>query len=171
MASLRADADQRFSVTYSLAQQIIERIEQASGLYHRLVLVVGPAGTGKTAALRELAETRGYPLINVNLKLSQRLLELTEKQRSLRCGQIVREILDQTSAPVVLLDNLEMVFDPDLRQDPLRLLQGLSRNRTIAASWNGLVQDGYLVYAEPGHREYRQYPISDLLIVAASLAR
>ena len=107
-------------------------------------------------------------MVNVNLELSQRLLELTEKQRALRCGQIVREIVDQAGGSAVLLDNLEVVFDPALRQDPLRLLQGLSRNRTIVASWNGQVADGYLVYAEPGHLEYGRYPISGLLMVAAS---
>lgn len=153
-----------------LSQRIVDRLDQAEQRYHRLVLVVGPAGAGKTAALRELAKAKGYPLFNVNLELSQRLLELTEKQRSLRCGQIVKQIVDQASAPVVLLDNLEVVFDPDLRQDPLRQLQGLSRNRTIVATWNGLVQDSYLVYAEPGHPEYRRYSASDLLIVAASSA-
>ena len=157
-------------MTDTLAQEIIDRLDEAEHLYNRLILVVGPAGSGKTAALRQASESRGFPLVNVNLELSRRLLELTEKQRSLRCGQIAREIVDQAGAPVVLLDNLEVVFDPDLRQDPLRLLQGLSRNRTIVASWNGLVQDGYLVYAEPGHPEYRRYPASDLLMVAASSA-
>lgn len=154
----------------ALSQQITDRLDQAEQLYNSLILVAGPAGTGKTAALRQISESKGFPLVNVNLELSQRLLELTEKQRSLRCGQIVREIVDQAGAPVVLLDNLEVVFDPALRQDPLRLLQGLSRNRTIVASWNGQVVDGHLVYAEPGHPEYRRYSVSDLLIVAASLA-
>lgn len=150
----------------TLSQQIMDGLDQAERLYNRLVLVVGPAGSGKTAALRELSNARGYPLINVNLELSQRLLDLTEKQRSLRCGQIAREIADHAGGPVVLLDNLELLFDPDLRQDPLRLLQGLSRNHTIVATWNGQVMDGYLTYAEPGHPEYRRYPVSGLLIVA-----
>ncbi len=153
----------------SLSQQIIDQLGQAEQLYNRLILVVGPAGTGKTAALRQMCEEGGSSLVNVNLELSQRLLELTEKQRSLRCGQIVKEIVDHAGGPVALLDNLEILFDPALRQDPLRLLQGLSRNRTIVASWNGLVQDGYLVYAEPGHPEHKRYPASDLLIVGRTI--
>ncbi len=44
------------TTSHDLAQQIHEAIEQAGGLYHRLVLAVGPTGAGKTAALRELAE-------------------------------------------------------------------------------------------------------------------
>jgi len=159
------------SVRHHLAEQIANRIEEAAGLYHRLVLVVGPAGTGKTAALRELAKARGYPLINVNLELSERLLDLAERQRPLRCAGIVRDIVGQTGSPVVLLDNLEVVFDPALRQEPLRLLQLVSRNRTIVATWNGKVVDSYLVYAEPGHPEYKRYPASEPLTIVALPAR
>lgn len=34
-----------------LSYQVAERVSEASQLYHRLVLVVGPARSGKTAAL------------------------------------------------------------------------------------------------------------------------
>ncbi|MBU0482850.1 MAG: BREX-3 system P-loop-containing protein BrxF, partial [Proteobacteria bacterium] len=49
-------------------------------------------------------------------------------------------------------------------QDPLRLLQGLSRNKTVVASWNGAIIDGFLTYAEPAHPEYRRYPVHDFLV-------
>ncbi len=154
----------------TLSQQVANRLEQAVVLYYRLVLVVGPAGTGKTAALREVSQAKGFPLLNVNLELSRRLLQLAEKQRALRCAQIQGEIVDQADDQTVLLDNLEMIFDPSLRQDPLRLLQRLSRNRTVVATWNGEIEGGYLTYATPGHPEYRRYPVSDLLVLAASPA-
>ena len=154
----------------TLSQQVANRLEQAVVLYYRLVLVVGPAGTGKTAALREVSQAKGFPLLNVNLELSRRLLQLAEKQRALRCAQILGEIVDQADDQTVLLDNLEMICDPSLRQDPLRLLQRLSRNRTVVATWNGEIEGGYLTYATPGHPEYRRYPVSDLLVLAASPA-
>jgi hypothetical protein len=65
----------------------------------------------------------------------------------------------------VVLDNLEIIFAKDLKQDPLRLLQGLSRNRTVVASWNGTASGGRLLYAETGHPEYRSYDSVDALIV------
>ena len=73
--------------------------------------------------------------------------------------------------PLVLLDNTEILFDPALQQDPLRLLQHASRNRTIVASWNGTVDDRYLSYADPGHSEYRRYPTAGLVIVVPSARR
>ena len=36
---------------------------------------------------------------------------------------------------VVLLDNIELLFAVEFAQDPLRLLQSLSRNVTIVAAW------------------------------------
>ena len=112
-----------------------------------------------------MAETVGSSVVNVNLALSSELLELTAKQRSLRLPGILDQIADQAQAPVVL-DNLEILFDKDLQQDPLRLLQGISRNRTLVASWNGSISSGRLLYAEPGHPEYRSYDTVDALIVS-----
>jgi ATP/maltotriose-dependent transcriptional regulator MalT len=37
-----------------LADRLIRRIGQAAELYHRLVMLVAPAGAGKTAALQDL---------------------------------------------------------------------------------------------------------------------
>ena len=65
---------------------------------------------------------------------------------------------------LILLDNIEILFDVALKQDPLRLLQGLSRNKTIIASWNGSIDKDSLTYAVPGHPEYRRYSSRDLLI-------
>ena len=145
-------------------QKIIESIQSAEGLYHRLVLLVGETGSGKTAVLQDVAEKFGTIVVNVNLALSGELLELTAKQRSLRLPEILEQIADKASTPVVL-DNLEVLFDKDLKQDPLRLLQGISRNRTVVASWSGNLVSGRLVYADIGHPEYRNYDSVDVLIV------
>jgi len=139
-------------------------LQAAGGLYHRLVLVVGATGSGKTGVLRDVAGGFGSSVTNINLALSNELLELTSKQRSLRLPEILDQIADKAGSPVVL-DNLEILFDKELNQDPLRLLQGLSRNRTVVASWNGTFAGGRLSYAEPGHPEYRNYDSVDTVIV------
>ena len=81
-----------------------------------------------------------------------------------RLPGILDQIADQAQSPVVL-DNLEILFDKDLQQDPLRLLQSISRNRAVVASWNGTMNFGRLLYAETGHPEYRSYDSVDALIV------
>jgi len=143
----------------------IKRSLQASeDLYHRLVLLVSESGSGKTGVLRDIAEEFGSSVVNVNLALSGELLELTARQRSLRLSGILAQIAAQAQSPVVL-DNLEILFDKDLQQDPLRLLQGISRNQAVVASWSGIMSSGRLLYAEIGHPEYRSYDSVDALIV------
>jgi len=93
---------------------------------------------------------------------------MTLEQRALHAGELLQQIVDEACADVVLLDNTEILFDPSLHQDPLRLLQGVSRARCVVAAWNGEVQDNHLVYAEIGHAEYQSYQIDDLLIAKAS---
>jgi type II secretory pathway predicted ATPase ExeA len=148
-----------------ITNQIIDKIEQATGLYHRLVIVVAPSGAGKTDALKEVHRHLGAPLLNVNLELSRRMLDLTVRQRALQASRLVEEILDDSDREVVLLDNIEILFDPSLQQDPLRLLLNLSRNRTLVVSWNGQTRNNALSYGDPGHPEYKRYAVENFLVI------
>lgn len=148
-----------------LAEQVMPRINQAAGLYHRLIIIVAPAGAGKTTALQDIHERTGAPMINVNLELSYRMLELTGRQRALQLPRLLSEIVHASGGDLVLLDNIELLFDVSLKQDPLRLLQGLSRNKTLVVAWNGAIDGEHLVYARPDHPEYKRYPVRDLLVV------
>ena len=146
-----------------LSDRVIGKIDQAAELYYRLVMLVAPAGAGKTAALQDVHERTDAPLINANLELSLRMLELTERQRALQLPRLLSEMVNAAQGDVVLLDNIEVIFDVGLKQDPLRLLQGLSRNKTVVAAWNGTIVEDSLTYAAPAHPEYRRYPMRDFL--------
>ena len=148
-----------------LVDQVLKKINEVYPLYYRLILIVGPAGSGKTKILQEVAESTSSPVINVNLELSRRMLDLTRRQRALYLDKLLNEIVGNAQSDVILLDNIEILFDYELKQNPLHLLQKLSRNRTIVATWNGSIVDRYLTYAVPTHREYRRYPVDDLIIV------
>ena len=149
-----------------LADQIMCKAKQAVELYHRLILLVAPASAGKTGALQEVRKRTGAPLVNVTLELSRRMLELTKRQRAIQLPSLLQEVVGNSGGEMILLDNLEVIFDVGLKQDPLRLLQGLSRNRTVVAAWNGAIVDDSLTYAVPGHPEYRRYPMRDILAVS-----
>ena len=144
----------------ALSQKVLAGIDGVKALYHRLILVAAPGGAGKTEALREVAASTGARLVNLNLELSRRMLDLTERERALRLPDLLNEVVGK-DAPLVLLDNIEILFDAALKQDPLRLLQGASRNRTLVAAWNGTLEKGYLTYAAPEHPEHRRYSRDD----------
>ena len=69
------------------------------------------------------------------------MLDLTERQRTLQLPRLLLTIVNEASGDVILLDNIEILFDVSLRQDPLRLLQGLSRNKTVVAAWDGSIDN------------------------------
>lgn len=152
-------------------EQLRKAIERAGQKYHRLVLLIGPSRTGKTGALRRLAEEGGYEYRNVNLELSQRMLELTKQQRARQVERLMHDLVDNAATEVVIFDNLEILFDTSLRLDPLRLMKAVSRNRTVIAAWNGQISGGFLTYAEPDHPEHQSYREEDLDVVAVRTGR
>ena len=154
----------------SLIDQILRAISDVASLYHRLVLVVGPSASGKTSALQALAERTGTPRINLNLELSRRLMDLTARQRTLQLPSIFSDVLAAVPGDILLLDNIEILFDTALQQNPLHHFQTASRNRTVVVAWNGTVvrddrDKASLTYATPDHPEYRRYPATDLTLV------
>lgn len=152
------------------ATQLEQAIQQAASQYFRLVILAGVPGSGKTAALQSVAQKAGCELVNVNLELSKKMLELTRTQRSRQVARLLKEIIAVQPGDVVMLDNLEVLFDTDLEVEPLRLLQVSSRNRTIVASWNGSYVDGTLTYAEPGHPEFAQFKQTEAIVLPVGAA-
>ena len=145
--------------------EVNKKLQQALYLYYRLVIIVGPQGSGKSTLLRKIQVSMGIPMVNFSLELSKRMLNLTERQRILGISRILDEIMAYTPNEMILLDNLEILFDITLKQNPLQILKALSRNRTVIAAWNGSIEDGYLTYAVPRHPEYRRYEIQDFMTV------
>lgn len=137
-----------------LNRNVLSQIEASAKLYHRLVLVVGPSGSGKTRTLQAMAREFGVGLINLNLEVSKALLDLTDRERQLKLVEILGSIVRDAGDPI-LFDNTEVLFDVSLKHNPLRLLQGLSRQRTVVACWNGHHTGDKLKYAEAGHPEFR----------------
>ena len=94
---------------------------------------------------KRLEVDSGCTYISLNLELSSRLIDLSEKQRGMQVKALIADLLDTVSG-VVLLDNIEILFDSALQQNPLLLLQGLSRNRTLVVSWSGSIKENVTEY-------------------------
>lgn len=155
-----------------LLDQLLRCSGEAAELYHRLVLLVGLPPIRMTATLKEMARSTSYPLINVNLELSRHLLELTERQRTLQIPALLDKLVSTSGSDTIILDRIEILFDVRLKQNPLRCLQGLARNRTVVTAWPGAVVgkpgSAALTYATPGHPEYRRDDAGQVLIVDAA---
>ena len=149
-----------------LGARVAMAAAEVKSAYHRLVIVVGPARSGKTAMLDEVASEHGWPRINVNLSLSEQLLEHTQRSRARKVSEILRGLVKERGAETVILDNLEVLFGVDLQVDPLRLLQNISRNLTIVAAWPGKLENGQLIYGQTDHPEYRRETDPQAVVIA-----
>lgn len=129
----------------------------------RLILLVASSGKGKTQVLRKYAAENGLPLLSLSLLITKAIQAGLQPEKLI--GYLRQEL--EGLGEVVLLDNLEVLFQPDLKLQVLQLLKLLSRERTLIAAFPGRVIDGSLVYAEASHPEYKafsQYEIKDLII-------
>lgn len=107
----------------------------------------------------------GHDYLNLSLALSQRLLDTPHRQVALAVPQALDDLLAGDGP--LLVDHVELLFDPLLQIDPLRGLKLASRRRRLLVMWPGRLADGaHLTYAEPGHPEYRRYGPADLADVA-----
>jgi hypothetical protein len=99
------------------AIELEQAIQQAASQYFRLVILAGAPASGKTAALQFVAQKLGCQLVNVNLDLSKRMLELTRTQRSRQVERLLKEVIAAAPGDVVLLDKLEILFDTAWRSN------------------------------------------------------
>lgn len=151
---------------------MIEKLEglisELGEMNSKLILLVGPSegdGNGKTALLRILSERSQVAQLNVGLELGRRLSSISIKKRAFSASELLRELADQYGAGgLLLLDNIELLFDKDLHVNPLNLLKGLAHARKVVAVWPGNYMADRLIYAEMGHPEYRDYGCDGLVV-------
>ncbi len=147
---------------------MIERLErlttEIASLHSKLILLVGSPHTGKTALLKEFGKQMEAEPLSVGSKLGLRLAGLPQKQRPLEAGSILRELADQhAKGDLLLVDNIELLFDRTLQLDPLDLLKRHAHARRVVAVWPGELRDGRLTYADMGHPEKQDYGLEGVV--------
>jgi chromosomal replication initiation ATPase DnaA len=133
-------------------------VAEIGALHSKLILLIGPPRCGKTALLDALAQSSAAVPLGVGLELGKQLAAVPQKQRHLQAATLLRELADRrTNADLLLIDNIELLFDKSLMLDPLDLLKRLARTRRVVVVWPGEWRNGRLTYAEVGHPEQRDY--------------
>ena len=139
-------------------------VDEVAALHSKLVLLIGKPGSGKTGLVHVLGQNRGATPLNIGSALGSRLAVIPQRQRCLQTNTILRDLADQYAmGDLLLLDNIELLFDRALQLDPLDLLRRHAHARRVVAAWPGELRDGRLIYAEMGHPEHQDYGLQGLV--------
>jgi len=139
-------------------------VEDVSGLNSKLVLLIGHPRTGKSTLLGRLAENRQMRLLNVGMELGRKLLSVSSTRRHLQATDMLKELADDSSHNgMLIMDNIEILFDQTLKLSPLELLKRHAHARRVVAAWPGELREGRLSYATTGHPEHQDYGIDGLV--------
>jgi len=129
--------------------------------YYKLILIVGQKDGQISGLLKKLSLESGYDYVNLNLKLSEKLIGIPFDERCFYVEEYVNDIVESNHSNLLILDNIGILFEKHLKIDPLLLLENLSRNRPIIAHWNGKVENGHLIYAISKHPDFMKYKIDE----------
>lgn len=124
----------------------------------KLLLLIGAPNAGKSDLLRQLAKRRHLHILNIGASLGRELLTVPSPRRHLQAADRLKELADEFSGEgLLLMDNLELLFDQELKLSPLDLLRRHSQARRVVAVWPGALTDNRLSYATTVHAEFQDY--------------
>ena len=151
-----------------MIEKLKHLVDEVGALQSKLILLIGPPHSGKTALLRAIAQSKGVTPLNVGAELGCRLASMPQKQRHLQITTILRELADQhATGDLLLMDNIELLFDRSLNLDPLDLLKRHAHAKRVVAVWPGEKQGdartGRLTYADMGHPEHQDYSLAGVV--------
>ena len=151
-----------------MIEKLDRMVDEVGALHSKLVLLIGAPQTGKTLLLHALARRRWLAPLNVGMELGHRLAAIRQRQRHLQTTTMLRELADQHArGDLLLLDNIEILFDRSLQLDPLDLLKRHAHAKRVVAVWPGELQGdarmGRLTYAEMGHPEHQDYSLAGVV--------
>lgn len=151
---------------------MLEKLErlatEIAALHSKLILIIGPPRAGKTALLLAFGKRMEAEPLNVGSELGRRLAAIPQKQRHLQAGTELRALADEyAKGDLLLMDNIELLFDTNLQLNPLDLLKRHAHSKRVVAVWPGELRqvgnDRRLIYADMGHSEHRDYATDGLV--------
>jgi hypothetical protein len=134
----------------------------ANHFYYPCVLLTQTDVGRLNAADRYLSDRFGWPVLSISDQLGAVLLSVAPKRRSRIAGQAAADAIGQLAPGPVVCSHIDLLFEPALELDPLRLLREASRLAPMVVLWPGQYQARVLSYAVPEHAHYRTWRQTEL---------
>lgn len=143
---------------------LIEVIRTVSADRHKLVILLGNFGTGKTVLLKDVAQEINGKYINLNLELTERLLTLPRRTYAdgVTAHQLIDVLCDELSPhqEPLLIDNVELLFSPELgRLNPIDTFKRISRERPVVVALPARRVGNMAEYSTLGQADHFKMPL------------
>ncbi len=149
-----------------MSQVVSERVDalmQRATFYHCVVLVDSDV-CRLQSHVEELGRTKGWPILSLGRMLAEAILSASPRQRSVGAQRVLRALLRESKPGPVVCTDIDLLFEPTLRLDPLRLLREASRETDLVVAWPGSYSGSVLAYAASEHSHYRTWRNPELQV-------
>ncbi|MEZ8925399.1 MULTISPECIES: BREX-3 system P-loop-containing protein BrxF [Vibrio] len=148
-----------YSLTERLLFNVNAAVTQAEYRSFKLVLVTIPKELHLEIESEILNNSIGF--VNLSKELARKLVSLSIKERVRRLEAEVDNIANDCGSSV-WLTKLDVLFEPTLENDPMRLLKSIAKSQTVVAIWPGEITETSVVYSKPGKSDYKTYSLKEL---------
>lgn len=121
-----------------LPMNINEKINELKDAKHKLLLVIGQPGSGKSKLVREYSQETGVPIVDLD--------KIFANTPSDQLMNEMKKFLSTYHQSVLLLDNKKILYAKNSTIDLLAFLKELSEQITVVATWNGKIEDGQVFH-------------------------
>lgn len=97
--------------------------------------------------------------VPINIEMAKKLSAIKANRRTMRMEQCFQQVLETLPDDVVIKD-FDVMFNPDYAVDVLRIMSSTARTKSFRVLWPGKCEDGRLIYAEEGFRDYKVFEIN-----------
>ncbi len=149
---------------------VIEAIRTIAADRHKLIILLGDFGTGKTFILKDVASEIGGEYVNLNLHLTEQLLTLPRSRYrdGVTVHRLIDELCDELSSDgrPLLIDNVEILFSPELGKiNPIDTFKRISRQRPIVLALPAHRRGVYAEYSALGCEDHMRIPLEDYITI------
>lgn len=135
-----------------------------SAPYYPCLLLVHPRIERLHVATDELLGAYGWPQLSIGRELSEALLLIEPKRRPQKVARWLENRLSDFQPGPLLCTDIDLLFEPSLKLNPMSLFQAGSRFTRLVTLWPGTHEQGTLAYAVPEHEHYRSWRNPQLFI-------
>ena len=154
----------------AITGELITAIQAVQADRHKLIILLGKFGAGKTAILKQTAAEVVGKYLNLNMELSEKLLGIPTSQYL--DGTTVHAIIDQLCEDAsphqepLFVDNLEILFSPELGKiNPIDTFKRISRERPVVIALPAYRQGSSAIYSSSGHEDYVVMPLEEYIVI------